>query len=95
MELFLDWLINQAAVVVVMGMGIVYLIRKLDSKEALITTIRENNIKSIEELNKANILDMKEQNIDIRGREKEQIQTLNSLVAIMDDLGDKIEALKK
>jgi len=86
-EIFIN-LLEQSAVVAILGLGIWDYRKKLGKKEDEIAKERESHKKEIRELNEKHAAELKELNAFVREHEKEHLTAL-------DNLTDAIEGLYK
>jgi len=91
LQQLLSKLLEQTPVIIVLGLGIWDFRRRLNEKEAEVLKVREVNIKSIENLNKAHGSELKQLYNDAHTRELNQIETLKNLTDIIEDLSDNFK----
>lgn len=90
-EQILTKLLEQTPVIVVLGLGVWDLRKKINEKDKEFSSIRESTTKAIENLNKAHGVELKELYNDAHSRELKQLEALNSLTDIIEDINDNIK----
>lgn len=90
-EQILTKLLEQTPVIVVLGLAVWDLRKRLNEKDNEVLTVREATTKAIEELNKAHGVELKELYNDAHSRELKQLEALNNLTDIIEDIYEKLK----